>query len=80
MDKTPEPVLSAYAEFVHFHLHSGCRLLREGAWERQSISIRRREEKRRREAFFVNATVKTIIFWVFVVACLVVIWLLFQKR
>jgi hypothetical protein len=30
--------------------------------------------------FFVNSTVKTIIFWVFILACLVVLWLLFQKR
>jgi cell division protease FtsH len=28
----------------------------------------------------VNSTVKTIIFWVFILACLVVLWLLFQKR
>jgi cell division protease FtsH len=29
--------------------------------------------------FFVNSTVKTIIFWVFIFACLVVLWQLFQK-
>jgi cell division protease FtsH len=33
----------------------------------------------RKEVFFVNSTVKTIIFWVFIFACLVVLWQVFQK-
>ena len=33
----------------------------------------------REERVFVNSTVKTIIFWVFIFACLVVLWQLFQK-
>jgi cell division protease FtsH len=34
---------------------------------------------REKRFFFVNSTVKTIIFWVFIFACLVVLWQVFQK-
>ncbi len=33
----------------------------------------------RNEVLFVNSTVKTIIFWVFVFACLVLLWQVFEK-
>src|SRR5271155_1676034 len=40
------------------------------------LSLQRRAVER---GLFVNSTVKTIIFWVFILACLVLLWQIVQK-
>src|SRR5450631_2865701 len=43
---------------------------------RMDLSLQRGAVER---GLFVNSTVKTVIFWVFIFACLVLLWQVFQK-
>jgi cell division protease FtsH len=49
------------------------------SWEESFLHILLCWCLREKRFFFVNSTVKTIIFWVFIFACLVVLWEVFQK-
>src|SRR5580704_16583915 len=49
------------------------------SWEESFLHILLCRCLREKRFFFVNSTVKTIIFWVFIFACLVVLWQVFQK-
>jgi cell division protease FtsH len=49
------------------------------SWEESFLHILLCRCLREKRFFFVNSTVKTIIFWVFIFACLVVLWEVFQK-